>query len=141
MHSKIVLTAERGFEGAQRFVFDAPTCCVLGRAADCDLHVPNDAAHKTVSRHHCMLGVNPPYIWIRDLGSRNGTYVNATAISHRTNGEAHPGEVVPEGAFALEDGDAILAGNVLLTVHVLEGRNSSVNWECPGVRLRVKGPS
>ena len=49
--------------------------CIIGRASDCIPHVPDDAAHRTVSRHHCLLDINPPDIRIRDFGSRNGTYL------------------------------------------------------------------
>lgn len=121
MSAKVMLTALWGLEQGQIFVFDAPTCCILGRARDCGLHVPDDKAHQTVSRHHCLLAINPPSIWVRDLGSRNGTYVNTVNIGQRSRElSPHDGALLPQEVLALEEGDAIQTGNVLLTVHVVE---------------------
>jgi len=127
MHSRVVLTALRGLGVQETFVFDTPTCCVLGRASDCGLRVPNDDAHRAVSRHHCLLAIDPPNIWICDLGSRNGTYVNAVKIGYRPPDAPPEADALPpRDAHALEEGDAIQAGNVLLTVHVFQGVGLSV---------------
>jgi len=121
MTTKVVLTALHGLKPDQQFVFDSPACWVLGRADDCNLQVPDDAAHRSVSRHHCLLAIDPPYISVRDLGSRNGTYVNAVRIGGRLLGQTRPElEAQPQEARRLEEGDAIQTGNVLLTVKVLE---------------------
>jgi pSer/pThr/pTyr-binding forkhead associated (FHA) protein len=106
------------------FVFDAPSSCVLGRGDDCGLHIPNDAAHRTVSRHHCMVAVDPPNIWVRDLGSMNGTYVNSIEIGHRPFGPLLPTAPRHGVTCQLEEGDAIQAGNVVLSVHVYPHANS-----------------
>lgn len=124
MNAKVILTAERGLGKREAFVFETPTFCILGRAEDCALHVPNDAAHQSVSRHHCLIGVVPPDIWICDLGSRNGTYVNAVDIGHRPQKMPAKGHSHPHVTHTLEDGDAIQTGNVLLTVHVYAEKES-----------------
>ena len=119
MHARVVLTALQGLAPGQTFVFDTPGCCVLGRSNDCGLHIPNDAAHQSVSRHHCLLAVDPPHIWVRDLGSRNGTFVNAVDIGHRPPGPpVRAADAPPRMTCELEEGDAIQVGNVMLTVHV-----------------------
>ena len=51
----------------------------VGRAEDCQLRPKSDL----ISRHHCVLLVDDEAAAIRDLGSRNGTYVN----DERVNGE------------------------------------------------------
>ena len=43
-----------------------------------------------VSRHHFLLEVCPPQACVRDLGSRNGTYVNGRKVGGRQ--EASPQE-------------------------------------------------
>lgn len=57
-------------------------CYVLGRAADCDI-VVDDAAS---SRRHARLSVGGggKTIFVEDLGSHNGTYVNEERIAGRT---------------------------------------------------------
>ena len=53
---------------------------VIGRRADCDLYAPL----MSVSKRHCQLNCDQGSMRIRDLGSRNGTYLNG----ERINGEA-----------------------------------------------------
>lgn len=49
----------------------------IGRDSACQLIIPSPL----VSRHHCELKRAPEGIWVRDLGSRNGTYVNDVAVT------------------------------------------------------------
>ena len=49
---------------------------VIGRRHDCDLRIPL----MSVSRRHCQLNRDEGVLKIRDLGSRNGTYVNGKRI-------------------------------------------------------------
>jgi len=51
---------------------------VIGRSADCDLVLQTP----DVSRKHCMIVRNSEGIYIRDLGSRNGTKVNGVDIAN-----------------------------------------------------------
>lgn len=48
----------------------------IGRAEDCQLRPGSDL----VSRHHCVIMVDDGYVGVRDLGSKNGTFVNAERI-------------------------------------------------------------
>jgi len=45
---------------------------VIGRAADCDLRLQSPL----VSRHHCMVTEQDGRLFVRDLGSSNGTGLN-----------------------------------------------------------------
>src|SRR5712691_7113677 len=108
MPSKVTLKVTKGKLRGQEFVIDERTTCIVGRAEDCSPRVPNDADHETISRHHCLLDINPPDIRVRDFGSLNGTFVNGKKIGQR---EAH---MTPEeGAqmafpeYDLHDGDEI----------------------------------
>ena len=49
---------------------------VIGRRRDCDLCIPL----MSVSRRHCQLNQDGGALKIRDLGSRNGTYLNGKRI-------------------------------------------------------------
>jgi predicted component of type VI protein secretion system len=44
----------------------------IGRRDDCDLRIPLGQ----ISRRHCQISKTPQGVFIRDLGSANGTFVN-----------------------------------------------------------------
>jgi len=95
------------------------TTCVIGRADDCTPRVPDDGAHRTVSRHHCLLDINPPDIRVRDFGSLNGTYVNGKKIGQRAPGQTP--EEAADGIYPehdLSDGDEIRLGSSTIRVAV-----------------------
>ncbi|MGD1700683.1 FHA domain-containing protein [Dapis sp. BLCC M229] len=83
MSAKIILTITEGSIKGQQFIFEERTTCVIGRSHDCYPQLPNDQAHRTISRYHCLLDINPPDIRVRDFGSKNGTYVNGQKIGQR----------------------------------------------------------
>ena len=92
--AKITLTMNRGLPDEQHFDFEGFTQCVIGRAEDCDVQLPLDYAHADVSRHHCRLDIDPPIIRVRDLGSRNGTYLNTLPAQ---NTKVHSGDEIRAG--------------------------------------------
>ncbi len=49
----------------------------IGQAEDCHLR----PASNLVSRHHCVILLTPDGVSVRDLGSRNGTFVNGRPAS------------------------------------------------------------
>src|SRR5712691_6735390 len=119
MPAKVTLTVTKGALHSRAFVFAERTTCIIGRAPDCDPRIPDDAHHKRISRHHCLLDINPPDIRVRDFGSLNGAYVNGKVIGQR---EAH---MTPEeGAqmafpeYDLHDGDEITLSDTVLRVSV-----------------------
>jgi pSer/pThr/pTyr-binding forkhead associated (FHA) protein len=116
VQSRIVLSVASGDIGENEFVFDSPSRCVIGRAIDCEIHIPGSTEHGFVSRHHCMLDIQPPLVRVRDLGSLNGTYINGRMIGHR-----NPGRVL-EDAFQitplhkLRDGDELRVGTTVFRI-------------------------
>jgi hypothetical protein len=50
---------------------------VLGRSKDCDLAVP----YKLLSRHHVEFTVREGHLYLKDLGSSNGSFVNDKRVS------------------------------------------------------------
>lgn len=51
---------------------------VIGRSDDCDLKL----ADRRISRHHSEIRMSGDLLWIRDLNSTNGTYVNQKKIEN-----------------------------------------------------------
>ena len=119
MPSRVILTVEEGKLSGQKFTFEERTFCIMGRAPDCSPQLPDDDDHLTISRHHCLLDINPPDIRVRDFGSLNGTYVNGEKIGQR---EAHQagddvaGLIFPE--YDLKDGDKVMLGKTTFRVDI-----------------------
>jgi pSer/pThr/pTyr-binding forkhead associated (FHA) protein len=117
MAAPIKLTVRNGVSPAQEYVFSVRTTCMVGRGSDCSVRLPNDPLHWGVSRHHCLLDIDPPLIRVRDLGSRNGTYVNGRLIGQRADTTAvATGSVVGLSEVNLLPGDEIQVGATVLHV-------------------------
>jgi serine/threonine-protein kinase len=81
------------------FSFTQHDTFLIGRSPDAHLCLPED---RYFSRNHCLLEMNPPHSYLRDLGSTNGTFLNG----HRV-----------KDAF-LNSGDHIQCGETILVVEV-----------------------
>jgi len=81
------------------FSFSEHETFLIGRSEAAHFCLPDD---RFFSRHHCLLEIAPPQIFIRDLGSTNGTYVNGKRID----------------ALHLKSGDRIQGGETILEVDV-----------------------
>lgn len=90
------------------FCFTQPDTFLIGRSNEAQLCLTND---KFFSRHHCLLEINPPRCFLRDLGSTNGTFVNGQRVAE---------------AF-LENGAHIQGGETVLLVEVSTGEIVSAN--------------
>lgn len=119
MLTKVTLTIIAGTRKGKGFTFETRNTCIMGRASDCNPHLPDDKHHRTISRYHCLLDINPPAIRIRDFGSLNGTYINGQLIGRR-----HP-EITPEQRdqmyfqeYDLKAGDEIKLGNTVFRVGI-----------------------
>lgn len=74
-----------------------------------------------VSRHHFLLEVNPPLSRLRDLGSRNGTFVNGKKHGGRVSFASLESEGKVGGPTVdLTSGDVITAGKTVFQVFVEE---------------------
>src|SRR5690554_595174 len=58
-------------------VFAIKEVTVIGRAPECDISLP--AAH--LSRRHAQLKVLDGFLYVKDLGSANGTYLNGKQVT------------------------------------------------------------
>ena len=50
--------------------------CVIGRDPECDRFIDDPAA----SRRHCTFTLRQGRIWVEDLGSLNGTFLNGMRL-------------------------------------------------------------
>jgi predicted component of type VI protein secretion system len=71
---------------------------VFGRGAECDVCIPISS----VSRQHCEVSVAGDQVWVNDLGSANGTFVNNDKIDETR----------------LTAGDRLVMGPLVLTLQV-----------------------
>lgn len=83
-----------GNDIGRRFRLDTKTA-VLGRSRNVQIVVPE----KSVSRNHALCTQHGKNIYITDLNSSNGTYVNEEQIQHR---------------HLLQDGDIVRVGKIVL---------------------------
>jgi pSer/pThr/pTyr-binding forkhead associated (FHA) protein len=121
MPSTIILSVIEGALQGERFLFRGPTRVLVGRAGGCELRLPSNDRHATVSRLHCQIEVRPPRVTICDVGSRNGTYVNGEKIGQRPDWQ-RPEDAVgaPWPARGLRDGDRVQVGETIFQVEVRE---------------------
>lgn len=115
--------ADDDAEITDEYVYTGRASCVLGRGPDCEIRIA--AEQRKVSRRHCRVEIRPPHAYARDLGSRNGTYVNDERL-----GEAY-------GERELRDGDELRIGDT--TVRIALGAGDRIELQ-PGLRtLRELG--
>ena len=81
------------------FSFAQHDSFLIGRNPEAHLCLPDD---RYFSRNHCLLEMNPPHSFLRDLGSTNGTFVNGQRV---------------RDAY-LNNGDRIQCGETILVVEV-----------------------
>src|SRR5690242_21799536 len=80
---------------------------IVGRASDLDMVLVEDM----VSRKHAKITASGEQIWIEDLGSTNGTFVNGEKIKRAR----------------LKEGDRVLIGTSILKVIAGEGARDSMD--------------
>jgi DNA-binding response OmpR family regulator len=93
-----VIIAQSGALQGHRWRLDEDEL-LIGRGPDCAVVVPD----RQVSRYHARVRREDSHYYIEDLGSKNGTHVNGTKVSRRTE---------------LQDGDIIQIALVLELVFI-----------------------
>ncbi len=119
---RLMLIVTQGENAGKGFDLEHRGRCLIGRAADCDIRLSRRDAESDISRHHCELEFDPPNVWLRDLGSRNGTFLNNKPIGRRLSDV--PVEEVDLHQFpsySVASGDQIRVGHSVLRVGVIGG--------------------
>jgi pSer/pThr/pTyr-binding forkhead associated (FHA) protein len=119
MFTRVTLTATEGPLKGEEFSFRDHTVCTVGRAPDCLLRLPG-SADLMASRRHCVLAIDPPTVRIRDLGSRNGTFVNGVKIGQRYEDPFGPPYFATPHEWVLHDGDCIRVGESIFVLTIRE---------------------
>lgn len=96
---RVTLSVISGPQTGRVFTFDQHETFTIGRSEQAQFCLPED---RFFSRNHCILEIAPPQIFLRDLGSTNGTFVNGARV---------------ESAY-LKSGDRIQGGETVLEVEV-----------------------
>jgi CBS domain-containing protein/pSer/pThr/pTyr-binding forkhead associated (FHA) protein len=116
---RVTLAVAEGDLPEREYVFAEPAHCVVGRADDCTIQLPKSSIHAGVSRHHCLLDIDPPVVRVRDLDSLNGTYVNGEKIGQRPRDQESPDpERAAAGERDLKEGDELRVGHTVFRVAV-----------------------
>ncbi len=102
----VTLRVIAGPQNGRVFTFDQHDTFMIGRSEDAHFCLPQD---RFFSRHHCILEIAPPQIFLRDLGSTNGTFVNGIRVE-----TAH-----------LKSGDRIQGGETVLEVEIRTDQNEN----------------
>jgi predicted component of type VI protein secretion system len=76
--------------------------CVLGRHQDCDYRLNLSL----ISRHHCTFYQRGEEVWVHDMGSRNGTWLNGEPVT---------------GPSPLKEGDRLELARLPFVVHLGAG--------------------
>src|SRR5687767_12370121 len=92
-----------------------PEVTTVGRVPDNAFQIPE----ASVSSHHCEVQLRGNDLFVRDLGSTNGTFINGEKI---TEGVVKPGQILRLGMVdkRLETGDAQSAASAANQKKLLE---------------------
>lgn len=141
MPAKIILSVTRGAQQGQQYSFADRNTCLIGRHDECGIQLPNDEAHKTVSRYHALLDINPPMVRIRDFGSLNGTFVNGQKIGQRQKGtSAEEGAQQNFPEYDLKNGDEIRVGDSAWRVKIVADKPQQPKPQAKPVAVATPAP-
>ncbi len=120
MPARIVLSVVKGPLQGSKYRFDERMLCILGRADNCTLRIPDEASDG-ISRHHCLLDINPPYASLQDMGSKFGTFLNGVNIGKTAE---EPDRQLD--AHMLNDGDQFRVGKLVFDVAAIAAEKCAV---------------
>src|SRR5262249_37828945 len=120
MAARVILQIKNGNFVGKTYEFHVPCRCRVGRGEDCEIRLPNEPGFLSVSRHHCLLAIDPPAIRVWDSGSVNGTSLNGMQIGRPAHWHL-PTEVLsgPCLEYDLHAGDELKVGDTVFEVDVV----------------------
>ncbi|MBF0542179.1 MAG: protein kinase [Nitrospirae bacterium] len=120
MPAKVTLKVTNGKLKGKEYEFASRTTCIVGRGVDCYPRLPDDDAHRVISRHHCLLDINPPDIRVRDMGSLNATYINGKNIGQRdAKAMPHAGQSESFPEYDLKHNDELKLGETIFQIIIV----------------------
>jgi len=139
MSAVVTLKIVSGALDGAEYVYREPGLLCIGRGSGCALHIPNHAWYQNVSRHHCLLEIDPPEVRVCDLGSLNGTFVNGESIGQRERGDDADRTAMPSAPdHPLCDGDELRIGDIVFRISIdneepkTDHRNVKPACQCVG---------
>lgn len=119
MPVKLTLEIIKGDMCGKLFTFKQPDKLTIGRGLECQIFLPRDT---WVSRLNSVLELNFGRVFIRDLNSKNGTYVNKIKYGGWASGvsdaELPKNDENQPGGVELRQGDRIGIGRTALLVKI-----------------------
>jgi pSer/pThr/pTyr-binding forkhead associated (FHA) protein len=81
---------------------------------DCFVQLSGAERDQLISRHHCQLDIDPPFLQVRDLGSTNGTFINGKEVESRLE------ELSEKAGDVVNHGDLLTIGGTTVRVDILD---------------------
>ena len=126
MHGEVVmaatlrLTVLSGPHKGSRFCLRGQTTCLVGRAPECEIRFCGEPRDQCISRRHCELYFDPPFVRVQDLGSSNGTYINGLKPGTQ-DGEPLADWFQPGISLGMvRDGDILTLGGISLQANLMD---------------------
>jgi pSer/pThr/pTyr-binding forkhead associated (FHA) protein len=117
MSIQIILTGLAGREAGREFIVPGQGSSTIGRSRRCAVRLGDDP---TVSRQHCLLEVEGGGVWVQDLGSKNGTYLNGENVGQRENREQGNDDTLVTGPpRKVRNGDYLSIGHNAFLVEIV----------------------
>jgi serine/threonine-protein kinase len=107
---KINLSIIEGPRKGEQFEFDQADRFLVGRSLQSHFQMSPDDPY--VSRNHMLLEIRPPYCYIRDNNSTNGTFIKGSTDK----------EFIKVTEKEVKDGDLIRIGKTVLKVNVVKSQ-------------------
>jgi len=98
----------------------------MGRAWDCVVQLSGADKDQLISRHHCQLDIDPPFLQVWDLGSRNGTFINGKEVEPSVKDQSEKAGAV------VNHGDLLTIGGTTVRIDILD---------CPHAGKELEGTS
>ena len=111
---KVILSVTAGPMKGEIKEFEEADIFLIGRSNDCHFHLSKD---RFLSRHHCILEINPPYLTLIDMGSLNGSFVNGIKYGGRGKG-IKPEDATHSENIELKDKDIMKLGDTEIFVKI-----------------------
>ena len=131
MRSCVTLKATQGPAKGREFPFEQHEIFIFGRSPDCQCSISDDPY---ISSNHFLIEINPPECELRDLGSKNGTFLNGMRIGRREKGEAAEEAAQRAKGARVGHGDMVRAGATEFLVSIrafADCPECGKEFECP----------
>ena len=118
MKFQFTLTVVEGSKKGKSLLLAGPGRLFFGRGDDCFEVLPQ--SDLTAGRYHALFEIDPPHVFVTDLGSVNGTHLNGKKIGGNRdvlNSESSPHS---DERFSLSHGDRVTLGETTFETGLLD---------------------